>query len=126
MIFNRQWYEKYKGRDELDEYRAHFTRLSQSERTELIEFASSRNPATYAAGLRELPENIRRVAHFYLPIPKEREVEIWHAQRALLKAERSAVINLTSEEIIEDAGLDDEGNAVAPNPQRRKRAKEAA
>jgi hypothetical protein len=73
-----------------------------------------------------LPENIREVARFYLPITKEREAEIRHIQRARLKAERSAVINLTSEEIVEDAGLEDKDTELTSSSQRRKRAREVS
>ena len=38
MIFNRQWYERYEGRPELDEWRASLIRLSPSERAELVAF----------------------------------------------------------------------------------------
>ena len=48
MIFNRQWYERYEGRGEFDDYRAALHGLSPSEHAELLGFLSSRNPAEYA------------------------------------------------------------------------------
>jgi len=41
FIFNRDWYEHYGGRAQLDEYRAEFDRLEASERVELLELLSS-------------------------------------------------------------------------------------
>ena len=126
MIFNRQWYERYEGRGELDDYRALLHRMAPSERAELLAFLSARNPALYARDLRELPENLRRVANFHLPLSRAVESEIRRVQLARLKADRTAQINLTTEEIVEDAGLDEEGLAMPRVARKRKRAKEAA
>jgi len=114
MIFNRQWYEKNEGRGELDEYHSLFRRLTASERTDLIGFLSGRNPAEYVRDLGELPPNVRKVAKFYVPLRKDVELEIRRVQRERLKDARGPVVNLTNEEIVEDAGLDDE-NAAWPS-----------
>jgi hypothetical protein len=126
MIFNRQWYERNEGRGELDDYRSQLHLLSLSERSELIAFLSARNPAEYDRDLRELPDNMRRVAKFHVPLQKEVESEIQRIQRARLKTERTAKINLTAEEIVEDAGLEDDEAATLQIQRRRKRAKESA
>jgi hypothetical protein len=126
MIFNRRWYERYEGRGELDDYRALLQRLIPSERAELLSFLSARNPAEYARDIRELPANVRGVAYFHLPLTREAENEIRRVQRARLHAERRAQINLTSEEIVEDAGLDEEELAMPRLASKRKRAKEVA
>lgn len=117
MIFNRQWYELYEGKAELDEYRSQFNRLSPSERADLIQFLSARNPAAYRQDLRELPTNLRHVGEFYVPISKKKEGEIRNIQK-LRKSNKVADIRLTSEEIVEDAGLGDE--ATAPTQSRRR------
>jgi hypothetical protein len=125
MIFNRQWYERYEGRDELDEYRAALRRLSPSERAELLAFVSAHNPGQYARNLRDLPANIRAVARAYVPMEREREREVRRVQRLRLQHERTALVNLTSDQIVEDAGLDDEELAhvvPAPHAKRRKAA----
>jgi hypothetical protein len=124
MIFNRQWYERYEGRAELDEYRVAFRRLSPSERAELLAFVSAHNPAQYAPNLRDLPANIRAVARAYVPMEREHELEVRRVQRLRLQNERTAVMNLTSEEIVEDAGLNDEEIAaqVAARKTRRRKA----
>ena len=126
MIFNRQWYERYEGRGELDGWRTVFSGLSSSERAELLGFLSARNPAEYAGDIRGLPANVRRAARFYVPLQRGQEIQIRRVQQARLKNERIAQINLTSEEIVEDAGLDEEQAAALQLPRKRKRTREAA
>jgi hypothetical protein len=126
MIFNRQWYERHEGRGELDDYRAQLHRLSPSERADLMAFLSARNPADYARDLGELPQNARRTARFYIPLPRETEMEIRRVQRARLKGEPVAYIGLASDEIVEDAGLEEHDLAVPQISRRRKRVQEAA
>jgi hypothetical protein len=125
MIFNRQWYERYEGRAELDDHRAGFRRLSPSERAELLAFVSAHNPAQYEFNLGNLPANIRAVARAYVPLERERELKIRRIQRVRLQneRERSATVNLSNEEIVEDAGLEDE--ELTPT-RKSKRNKEAA
>lgn len=124
MIFNRNYYERYEGRAELDEYTASFNRLSVSEREELIAFLSSMNPAEYQKKLRDLPASIRSVANFYVPISKELDHKIQLKQRKRLKTEGVPVVYLRSEEIVEDAGLEED--ASEPTAVKRKSRKEAA
>lgn len=133
MIFNRHWYERYDGRNELDDYRAELDRLSLSERGELLAFLSDRNPAEYARTLNELAPNPRRVVRFHVPLPKAREEEIRKTQRARLRGQPVVDIRLTSEEIVEDAGLNDEivyvtstGTPPLHPTRKAKRAREAA
>ncbi len=126
MIFNRQWYERYEGRGELDDYRAQLHRLSPSERTDLIAFLSARNPAEYVRDLGQLSLNVRRVARFYVPLGREAEMEIRQKQRSRLKSEPVAYLGMAPDEIVEDAGLEEDEFAPAPIPRKRKRAQEAA
>jgi hypothetical protein len=125
MIFNRNYYERYEGRGELDEYRSTLHKLSQSERTELLAFLSTRNPVEYARTLDDLPSNVKGVARFHIPIPKQREFEITRIQRGRLKDERTAQINMTDEEIVEDAGLEDDTPAEQASMRRKARKKAA-
>lgn len=133
MIFNRHWYERHEGRHELDEFQTEAGKLSATERTDLLDFLSGRNPAEYARDMRDLPPNIARVARFHLPLSKEQEEVIRRLQRARLEGEPTADIRLSVEEIVEDAGLDDDGLSPPdrhPAAQRRlrtsKQGKEAA
>jgi hypothetical protein len=125
MIFNRQWYERYEGRGEFDEFQARFDRLSSSERTELMQFLSGRNPAAYSDALRELPSNLQPIARFYIPISKQKETDIRLAQRARSTSMKKADVRLTAEEIVEDAGLDDDGNTLNRATRGRKGTPEA-
>jgi hypothetical protein len=58
--------------------------------------------------MRDLPPNIASVARFHIPLTKDREEAIRRTQRARLKNEPVVDIRLTPEEVVEDAGLDDE------------------
>lgn len=132
MIFNRHYYEKYEGKGEFDEFQAASARLSPSERVELLAFLSDRNPAEYARDLGSLPPSLATVARFYPPLPKDRELAIRQVQKSRLKSEPIVDIRLTVEEVVEDAGLDDDGilpsETSPPEPSRRRSrlAKEAA
>jgi hypothetical protein len=126
MIFNRHWYERYEGRAEFDEYVAARARLSPSERLELLAFLSDRNPAEFAKDLALLPANIRSVARYHVPLRREQENEIRRLQRARVKREPVVDIRLTTEEIVEDAGLDDDEVAAPVSARKRKRIEEAA
>jgi hypothetical protein len=125
MIFNRHWYERFEGRAEFDEFDVQFGRLSVSERAELMEFLSTRNPSLYAPTLSELASNLRSVARFYIPIDKAVEAEIRGIQRARLKGAPLADIRLTEEEVVEDAGLDDDPFIPIPSYEKKKQAKVA-
>jgi hypothetical protein len=126
MIFNRQWYERYEGRGELDDYRAALGALSLSERAELLAYLSARNPAEYTRNLRKLPTSVRRAARFYVPLSREQETEIRRVQQARLKTERAALVTLTPEQIVEDAGLEEEQPVAPQFARKRKRAREVA
>jgi hypothetical protein len=125
MIFNRQYYERYEGRGELDEYRSALHALSSSEREELIGFLSARNPAEYGRDIRHLAAPIAGVARFHIPLPKDAEVEIQQTQRARLKQERAAQINMSADEIVEDAGLEDDPLALSASVKRKAKKKAA-
>lgn len=124
MIFNRQYYERYEGRGELDDYRRLMNKLTPSERIELITFLSARNPAEYEHDLSELPPTLRRVARFYMPLTRAVEAEIRKKQRERLAQERAAVIHMRPEEIVEDAGLEEDVEPITPT--KRKPSRKAA
>jgi hypothetical protein len=68
---------------------------------------------------------VKGVARFHIPIPKQREFEITRIQRGRLKDERTAQINMTDEEIVEDAGLEDDTPAEQASMRRKARKKAA-
>lgn len=119
MIFNRHYYERHEGRGEFDEFKAAYARLSSLGKTELLHFLSSRNPAEYRRDLNSLPQSIRRVASFYTPLSKNFEEEIRRKQRTRLERETFEV-GLGSEEIVEDAGLEEDySESTSPFDQSR-------
>lgn len=108
MIFNRHWYERHDGRSELDEFQAELSKLTVSEKAELPSFLSDRNPAEYARDAGILPARLRATAQFYFPLSKAREAEIRRLQRERALQQPAPRIGLSTEEIVEDAGLDDD------------------
>jgi len=109
FIFNRYWYDQYGGRAELDEFKALYVTLTDSERAELIEFLCSRDKNRYADTLKDLPKGrLRDVGKFYVPMNKADEVKIWEAQRQLRKDDPDAYL-VPDDELVEDAGLHDKG-----------------
>jgi hypothetical protein len=108
MIFHRHWYEKFGGRSEFDEYRSLFTKSTPSEQLELITFLSTLQPSAYREAIPNLPLRLRRVAHFYIPPSKQREHEIRLLQRQIQSSSLVPDVRLGIEEIVEDAGLDDD------------------
>jgi hypothetical protein len=110
MIFHRHWYERHDGKTELHEFNKQFGKLSASEKAELLEFLSARNPAEYARDVGVLSRSLRRMARFYFPLTKARDAEIVELQRARIEGVgQNLPISLAAEEIVEDAGLEDEG-----------------
>jgi hypothetical protein len=113
MIFHRQWYERYDGKAELEEFQAKFLSLSILQKLELTAFLSGRNPAQYSRDLKLLPPQLRRIARFYLPLSKERDKELTKIRYTRARKEVTPTIRLRKEEIVEDAGLDDNVHVIA-------------
>jgi len=126
MIFNRQWFERYEGRGEFDDYQSAMRKLSASEKAELLAFLSSRGPSLFEQSLGELPKGLQGAARFYVPMGREAELKVRSLQQSRKKIEPHADIRLSAEEIVEDAGLDEpDTDELRPAP-KRKRTKEAA
>jgi hypothetical protein len=115
MIFHRHWYERHDGRAELDEFHRQHAKLSPSDKAELIAFLSDRNPAEYARDLGVITRDLRELAQFYFPLSKSRDAEIGQLQKARNRSDQRLRIGLTPEEIVEDAGLDDDAFQVRMN-----------
>jgi hypothetical protein len=104
-IFNREWYERLKGRHEFDEYQKLFRKLSGSQRSELLKLLSSCEPRH----IKSLPcgvtdSGIKRILPYYISLSKTREAEIWAAQRAVT---RGVLPEVPDDERVEDAGLNE-------------------
>lgn len=117
FIFNRDWYERFDGRGEFDDFGAAFSKLGAGERSELAELLSSTDPRNFA----RLPElattsSLRSVLRFYEPKPKDELLAIWAKQKILLRGEDPADLGLAEDERVEDAGLEyDEMGEMASN-----------
>lgn len=108
FIFNRDWYDRFGGRGEYDDYAAQMARLTPSLRAELLAKLSSCDPAQWKR-LRddENDSQLKQVLEYYVPISKDREREIWAARKALPSIDTSAYP--PEDEFVEDAGLADDG-----------------
>lgn len=101
FTFNRDWYEAGPGKPERDAFVAEFTRLSDSQRSELKALLSSVDPADFPT-LKEHTTDTQLQSLFpYYQLPR-REIEraIWTSP-----AKWKLGKGLTAEEIVEDAGL---------------------
>lgn len=106
-IFNRDWYERYDGRPEFDEYQHVLSRLTVDERAELMSLLSSCDPRNFRdLAAQTLSPNIRAVLPFYTPKQKVELFEIWRKQKALNKQSLVGEGGLAEDEFVEDAGLD--------------------
>lgn len=112
-IFNREYYEKYEGRPQFEDFSEKFARLSNAQSLELLDFLSSRDPSRYKPEVASLEDSQLRsiVTQHYAPPPKSFEQAIWN-QRSIDQNS-----TLDNDEIVEDADLDDD----TPEPQPMKR-----
>ena len=106
FIFNRTWYEELDGKGEFDEFNAKFSRLTQTERVELITLLSSAKPSQYS----ELAKNtasrrIKNILPFYRPLSEQVEEDIWAKCRAYRAKQREAELCIPDDERVEDADL---------------------
>lgn len=112
FIFNREWYEKLGGREEFERYSALTLQLDDEQKTDLLAKLSSKDPSRYGDLIEaESDPKSKDLLTFYLPISKDREREIWRVQRDLT-AEIDDVCDMPDDERVEDAGLNEEAEAV--------------
>lgn len=112
FLFNRFWYEEFDGRPEFDEFDAEFKKLSKDERHELATLLSGNDsrllPSTFAGMIGKANSSkVNRILSYYVPIPKEKEEEIWKTQRQRLLESKLAQSEevIPEDELVEDAGL---------------------
>src|SRR5882762_1915538 len=102
FIFNRDWYERLKGKAEFEEFASAFRKLSPVDKSELLSLLSSVEPRDIA----RLPKQtsnaqVRKILPFYKPLSKEAEARIWAQQK------RIDYTPVPDDERVEDAGLSD-------------------
>lgn len=113
-IFNREWYEHLGGRNEFEDYKSQLGRLTAAQRLELVSQLSSVDPR----GFRDLAKScddkrVSKLLHFYVPISKADERAIWKKVYEKRKDD-VAVEKLPADEQVEDAGLYDDEEGLAP------------
>jgi hypothetical protein len=113
-IFNRDWYERFEGRAEFEDYERKASRMSIMDKAELLHLLSSCDPRDFAELHNQTSNSrIRTVLRYYLPLSKDKEALIWKRQREML-AERVIEPNLADDERVEDAGLEEDGAVTTP------------
>src|SRR5690348_8404949 len=121
FIFNREWYERLSGKPEFEQYAREMSKLTSAERSGLLSLISSCDPHLFSR-LLDKSENahIKTVLRYYVPLPKDKEAEIWSNQ---VKALKAPVSEIPDDERVEDAGLSEETpipltHALSKKPQR--------
>jgi len=105
FIFNREWYERYGGKAELEEYRIKFSKLSNTQKETLLETLSSGPPSSWISGFAKVKDaGLRGIAEHYAPLPAEQLRSIWDEMKNKPKFDPDAVV--ASDERVEDAGLE--------------------
>jgi hypothetical protein len=105
-LFNRFWYEYNEGRSELDEFKAEFNQLSDTDRHELATLLSTTTPTGFASLIGKANSSkVNRILGYYVPIPKDEEAEIWKVMKQRLQESKKAVADIPEDQLVEDAGL---------------------
>lgn len=116
MIFNRFWYKPGGGgAAEFAEFQAAFSKLSESQKTEMLHLLSEvlfdlpNKPRLTRRQLRdrfakEQDDVVRRVLEFYVPPTKDEERRIWEQQK-VIRMKGNTDFGLADDEVVEDAGL---------------------
>jgi hypothetical protein len=107
-LFNREYFDNGPGSSERAEFQSAFNRLSIDQRRELCALLSSVDPAKYRDLVdRTLDHKLIKVLPFYRLPDRKTEREIWAASRQY-HLTRKNVTTMTAEEIVEDAGLEED------------------
>ena len=110
FIFNREYYERYAGKPQFERFSRQFDALSDAQRAEMIEFLSCNDPSRYRTEINAVKDSQLRgvVEEHYVPPPKSFEQGIWKQKHI------SQNLTLDEDEIVEDAGLDDDVQFAEP------------
>jgi len=110
FIFFRDWFEKGGGQGIRDEYKAEVQRLTPADRAELLELLSSCTPSgVVELSARTANPAVRRILPYYIPMPKD-DCDRMSKEFKKVKAVAPPV---PVEEMVEDAGLEDDVGRVA-------------
>jgi hypothetical protein len=115
FIFNREWYERFGGRAEFEDYQATMSKLSPTQKSDLAALLSSVDPREFKQLQRGCTDSqLNRALRFYVPISKAAEQKIWSKVKAAREREEQ-VRSLPPDEHVEDAGLYDD-EEYTPRP----------
>src|SRR4029079_19702627 len=77
FIFNRDGYERFEGKAELEDFRAAYARLTPEQRVELMNILSSCDPREFASLARRCADaRLKTALEFYVPVPKHQLAKI--------------------------------------------------
>lgn len=106
FIFNRAWYEELDGKPELEEFQGKFTKLSESDKAELLALLSTVKPSQIKT-LVDKTRNaaVRHIVSYYQPLKEEEEEAIWRKSRHHKTLSQVKETFIPGDELVEDAGL---------------------
>ena len=105
FIFNREWYENYGGRSELELFKTQYKKLSAIDKNELIEVLSSGPPSSWEKSFKSMNNGkLKSISEHYLPPTNESLREIWDSMKTEKGFSPDELV--AAEERVEDAGLD--------------------
>ncbi len=114
FIFNREWYEKYGGSAQFEEYQKEFSRVTSEDRVELLNLISSVDPRHLPGQVKlATGSRVKSILRHHLPLSKNEEADIWAMQRSMKQQDHPSII-VPDEERVEDAGLNYEENLIPP------------
>jgi hypothetical protein len=126
FIFNRDWYERFEGQAELDEYKAVAATLDAQDRSELLTLLSSCDPRHFASLVGQTSsQRLGRVLSFYIPKPKTELFEIWARQKSMVRTASHPESEVAEDERVEDAGLEHDDIVIASPAARLERRKQS-
>jgi hypothetical protein len=101
FTFNRDYYEKWEGAAEFDEFKTILASLSESERIELLGLVSSTSPHRFKdLASKTTNKKVQEILEFYVPLKKEEEAAIWAREKGM---DSDSIV--PEDERVEDAGL---------------------
>lgn len=104
-IFNRDWYEEMAGKPQFEDYQTKFSRLTASEKAELLALLSITETRNYVRLVEQVASSkLKDVLYHYIPLPLAEQSQIWEKQKTIKKATE---VILPEDELVEDADLND-------------------
>ena len=104
-IFHRKWFREHGGQSEFDDFKSHLSRMSESDKNELLQYLSLPENRYSAKkngnGIRNF--QIKKILPFYKRATKSETEEIYRLQEDI---RQQSTCTLGEDEFVEDAGLE--------------------